>query len=221
MILNMKLFYRYIFCIALIVLVASCSSSRKTSDAQTSVPTSQWKSGDAVLSRASIKIKDEKGKGVSLSGNLRMLRDDVIILNATYIFGIQVGFVEITKDKILIVSKVTNQYTEMLYEELSLKMGKIITFDAFQRLFWGEQSNLQINGLKWAYDSFVSLPDNRSLPSELKLNFNAGKKSIDMMMQLSNFRYDASWNPRTQIDLSTYTKLTSEQFYGLISSLVK
>ena len=100
-------------------------------------------------------------------------------------------------------------------------MGKIITFDAFQRLFWGEQSNLQINGLTWEYDSFVSLPDNRSLPSELKLNFNAGKKSIDMMMQLSNFRYDASWNPRTQIDLSTYTKLTSEQFYGLISSLVK
>lgn len=216
----MKHFFKHIFSVLAIILVVSCATSRKAVDQQKDNVVSDWQSGDAVVSRATIKIKNGREREISLSGNLKMLRNDVIILNATYIFGIQIGFVELTPEKVLIVSRATKQYTEISYAELSAKLGKMISFDDFQRLFWGENADIQFKGVKWKHDEFVLMPDGRKVPSELSMNLTSANKSIALQIRLINLRYDNSWNSRMHVDFSTYTKLTLDQFYTLLSSMV-
>lgn len=217
---NMKHFLKYIYSVLAIIIVVSCATSRKAADQQKDNVLSDWQSGDAVVSRAAIKIKNGREREISLSGNLKMLRNDVIILNATYIFGIQIGFVELTPEKVLIVSRATKQYTEISYAELSAKLGKIISFEDFQRLFWGENADIQFKGVKWKHDEFVLMPDGRKVPSELSMNLTSANKSIALQIRLINLRYDNSWNSRMHVDFSTYTKLTLDQFYTLLSSMV-
>lgn len=217
---NMKHFLKYIYSVLAIILVVSCATSRKAADQQKDNVLSDWQSRDAVVSRAAIKIKNGREREISLSGNLKMLRNDVIILNATYIFGIQIGFVELTPEKVLIVSRATKQYTEISYAELSAKLGKIISFEDFQRLFWGENADIQFKGVKWKHDEFVLMPDGRKVPSELSMNLTSANKSIALQIRLINLRYDNSWNSRMHVDFSTYTKLTLDQFYTLLSSMV-
>lgn len=217
---NMKHFLKYIYSVLAIILVVSCATSRKAADQQKDNVLSDWQSGDAVVSRVTIKIKNGREREISLSGNLKMLRNDVIILNATYIFGIQIGFVELTPEKVLIVSRATKQYTEISYAELSAKLGKMISFDDFQRLFWGENADIQFKGVKWKHDEFVLMPDGRKVPSELSMNLTSANKSIALQIRLINLRYDNSWNSRMHVDFSTYTKLTLDQFYTLLSSMV-
>lgn len=217
---NMKHFLKYIYSVLAIILVVSCATSRKAADQQKDNVVSDWQSDDAVVSRAAIKIKNGREREISLSGNLKMLRNDVIILNATYIFGIQIGFVELTPEKVLIVSRATKQYTEISYAELSAKLGKMISFDDFQRLFWGENADIQFKGVKWKHDEFVLMPDGRKVPSELSMNLTSANKSIALQIRLINLRYDNSWNSRMHVDFSTYTKLTLDQFYTLLSSMV-
>lgn len=216
----MKHFFKHIFSVLAIILVVSCATSRKAVDQQKDNVVSDWQSSDAVVSRAAIKIKNGREREISLSGNLKMLRNDVIILNATYIFGIQIGFVELTPEKVLIVSRATKQYTEISYAELSAKLGKMISFDDFQRLFWGENADIQFKGVKWKHDEFVLMPDGRKVPSELSMNLTSANKSIALQIRLINLRYDNSWNSRMHVDFSTYTKLTLDQFYTLLSSMV-
>lgn len=216
----MKHFFKHIFSVFAIILVVSCATSRKAVDQQKDNVVSDWQSGDAVVSRATIKIKNGREREISLSGNLKMLRNDVIILNATYIFGIQIGFVELTPEKVLIVSRATKQYAEISYAELSAKLGKMISFDDFQRLFWGENADIQFKGVKWKHDEFVLMPDGRKVPSELSMNLTSANKSIALQIRLINLRYDNSWNSRMHVDFSAYTKLTLDQFYTLLSSMV-
>ena len=126
----------------------------------------------------------------------------------------------LTPEKVLIVSRATKQYTEISYAELSAKLGKIISFDDFQRLFWGENADIQFKGVKWKHDEFVLMPDGRKVPSELSMNLTSANKSIALQIRLINLRYDNSWNSRMHVDFSTYTKLTLDQFYTLLSSMV-
>lgn len=215
----MKTIHYYILCVAVLIGMASCSSSRKAMTDVSSVH-SEWKSGENVVARVNLKFKDSKGKGTSVGGTLRMKRDDVVQLNATYILGIQIGTLEMTADSVLIVSRATRQYAVFDYSELSALLGRALTFNDVQDIFWGESDDFKAKGMKWKYGSFVNMPDDRRLPGELEMKFANGGASVDVSMVFSNHKYEDGWAARTKTNTSNYTRLTAEQVVNIISLLI-
>ena len=121
----MKNIRYYIIGVIAVMLLAACSSARKS--VLSTAPKSEvsvWNAGECVVARANTSLSVSKGKNIAVGGTLRMKRDDVIQLNLTYIFGIQVGTLEITQDSILVLSRTTRQYALFGYEELSALMGQ-------------------------------------------------------------------------------------------------
>lgn len=205
--------------IVLFAVMASCSSTRKMT-MENSGKQSVWNSGECVAARLNLKFADSSGKGTSIGGSLRMKRDDVVQLNATYILGIQVGTLEMTRDSIVIISRTTRQYAVFGYPELSAMLKRELTFDDMQSLFWGEAKDLKLNGMKWKYGSFVNMQDNRKLPGDIKLQFADGKSSVDISLELSNHQYNGDWNTRTKFNTSNYTGLSLEQAVKIVSLLI-
>lgn len=215
----MKRIHYYIICVAVLIGMASCSSSRKVAvDAPGSG--SAWKTGENVVARANLKFKDSNGKGTSVGGTLRMKRDDVVQMNATYILGIQIGTLEMTRDSVLVVSRATRQYAVFGYQELSSLIGRNITFNDVQNIFWGEAEEFQVKGVDWKYGSFVELSDKRKLPGQLELRFVKGAQSIDVAMSFSNHKYEDGWALRTKVNTSNYTSLSVEQAVKIITLLI-
>lgn len=210
---------RYIYNILgvlLVVLLASCSSSRKMSK----VKESAWNPYECVIARANMAVSADGAGNVSLGGTLRMKRDDVIQINATYILGIPVGNVEFTHDRVLVVSRTTRQYIALNYQELSLLMGSDITFQDFQNVFWGEAEKLNVKGVDWKYITYTQLADGRRLPEEYDVAFSRGQTSVKARLKLSNFKLEDGWNTRTEVNTSRYTQLSVDQLVKLISILL-
>lgn len=83
----------------------------------------------------SVELGDHK---VSLSGNLRMKRDDVIMLQLMALGVAEVGRLEFTKDYVLIMDRVNKQYIKTPYREVSFLRSSGINFHMLQSLFWNE-----------------------------------------------------------------------------------
>lgn len=199
--------------------MASCSSSRKAIMGNAAGET-VWKSGECVVAKANIGIADSKGKGTAIGGTLRMKRDDVVQLNATYVLGIQVGTLELTKDSVLVVSRVTRQYASFDYSELSSLLGRKISFEDFQDIFWGEGKELNLNGFEWTYGNFAKMTDNRKFPSEMEMKFANKGSSVNITFAFSNYRYDEDWSVRTKFNASGYANLSIEQVVQIIALLI-
>lgn len=119
------------------VILAACSTSRKVAgDVSPSKQKVAWKTGECIVAKTSIHLSDNTKKlDVSVNGTLRMKRDDVVQLSATYLFGIQVGTLEITPEAVTIISRATRQYAILSYEELSSLTGRALSFDDLQDIF--------------------------------------------------------------------------------------
>lgn len=217
----MKHIRYYIVAMVAILFMVACSSSRKASNSSyKDVPVSTWKVGECVTAKANIRIGTDKGKGVSVGGTLKMKRDDVIILNATYIFGLQIGTMELTRDSVLVVSRYTRQYIRMTYPELSALIGREVTFKDMQDIFWGEAEEFRIKSVEWKYGSFAKMDDDRRLPEQLDLTFEHGVSSLEMSLTLSRHKYEAGWNTRSSFNTANYEQLSPEQIKKLVTMLI-
>lgn len=217
----MNRIHYYIVALAAILFMASCSSSRKASvSGRKDVPASMWKADECVTAKANIRIHTDKGKGVSVGGTLRMKRDDVILLNATYIFGLQIGTMELTREHILVVSRYTRQYVRMTYPELSALIGSDVTFRDMQDIFWGEADAFSVRSVEWKYGSFAKMEDDRRLPGQLDVTFARGATAMGMSLTLSRHKYDGGWNTRTSFNEAGYEQLSPEQLRKLMAMLL-
>ncbi len=77
------------------------------------------------------------GKDVSVSGTLRMKRDDVVQLSLT-VFGVEVGRMEFTPADVLVVDRVNKQYVRASYSEVDFLRQAELDFYSLQALFWDE-----------------------------------------------------------------------------------
>ena len=216
----MKLVYYYIIGVLVLIGLASCSSGRKAAQDKLAV-SSEWKAGESVVARANIRFEHSKGKNSSVGGGLKMKRNDVVQLNLTYILGIQIGTLELTPDSVLIVSKATRQYAVFDYSELSELLGREISFNDLQSIFWGEADRFEVKGMQWKYGSFSSLQDGRRLPEELSLKFSKGSDSVGLSMSMSNYRLEQNEIVHTKINTSNYTRLTVDQVLKMITLLLE
>lgn len=141
---------KYLFpLLALALLLASCASSRKTikSDTTTTTPAETHTFAARVLAQrtqaqgitAKMNLRIEAGKkNVSVGGNFRALRDDVIQIQLVFLGIKEVGRLELTRDSILLVDRINRQYIHARYADIPYLRRAGITFRSFQALFWGE-----------------------------------------------------------------------------------
>lgn len=217
----MKHIHYYIIGVCVILSMVACSSSRKAmKDESVASARSVWKPGECVVARANIALADASGKDIAVGGTLRMRRDDVIQLNATYILGIQVGTMEITRDTVLIVSRATRQYAAFDYQELSALLGRTITFEDMQNIFWGEAADFNVKGVRWKYNRFTELADGRKLPESMEVAFSKGSVTVKLVLNTSNHKQEDGWTTRTKFNTTNYGRLTSNQIIRMLTLLM-
>lgn len=135
-----------IITLAAALLLTGCATSRKsTTTTTTPAPTrslvplvnAQRVKAEALTAKLNLRV-EAGGKKMSIGGNFRVRRDDVIQLQLVW-FGIkEVGRLELTRDTLLILDRMNNQYLRVAYAQVPYLQRAGIDFYAFQSLFWGE-----------------------------------------------------------------------------------
>jgi hypothetical protein len=194
-------------------MLASCHSSKKatkdksdktkptTTITTPTTPTSSNKQ-DADLNRAKIavgtnftsKVKvtiTQEGKEITTNGNLRMRYDDVIQLTLVDpLLGIaEIGRIELSPKKILIIDRVNKRYVDTTYDEFSAFKSRNIDFPTIQDFFWQEAKK----GDSFAY----------TIPA---------KKNIKLDLKLSNKGNNANWDAHTAVS-DKYTKTDANKLF--------
>lgn len=132
-----------------ITMVASCGSTRKvvneTPNAQAVVQKQEFLqkvSDNAQHARfitSKVKFSVEVGsQQLTLTGNLKMKRDDVIRLQLMAFGFVEAGRLEFTKEYVLIMDRINKQYLRVPYQQLDFLRNSGLDFYALQALFWNE-----------------------------------------------------------------------------------
>ena len=132
-----------------IVVVAGCGSKRKvvkeTPVAQNVVQQQEFLqkvSDNAQHARfitSKVKFSVEVGaQQLTLTGNLKMKRDDVIRLQLMAFGFVEAGRLEFTKDYVLVMDRINKQYLKVPYQQLDFLRNSGLDFFALQALFWNE-----------------------------------------------------------------------------------
>ena len=135
-----------------VTMVASCGSTRKvvkeTPNAQAVVQKQQKQeflqkvSDNAQHARfitSKVKFSVEVGsQQLTLTGNLKMKRDDVIRLQLMAFGFVEAGRLEFTKEYVLIMDRINKQYLRVPYQQLDFLRNSGLDFYALQALFWNE-----------------------------------------------------------------------------------
>ena len=149
--------------------------------------------GTNFTSKVRVTITQE-GKDVTTNGNLRMRYGDVIQLTLVDpVLGIaEIGRLELSPTKVLIIDRVNKRYVETSYQEFTALKNHNIEFNTIQEFFWQEAKS----GDKFAY----------TIPA---------KKDIKLDLRLSNKGSNANWNAHTAVS-GKYTKTAANKLFGSI-----
>ncbi len=193
----------YILMPAIILLLASCHSSKKTTEkgidkvtSPTTVITSDLRNNTQTNFTAKVKVAiTQNGNTMSTNGHLRMRKGEVIqITLSDPVFGItEVGRMELSPENILIIDRINRRYVECKYDEFDAFKGKNIDFTNIQDFFWDKAQN----------SNEVSY----SIPS---------KSEIKLDLKLSDKGNQSNWEAHTKVS-SKYVKTDANK---LFSSLV-
>ena len=96
----------------------------------------------------------------SLTGNLKMKRDDVIRLQLMAFGFVEAARLEFTKDYVLIMDRINKQFLRVPYHHVDFLRNSGINFNTLQALFWNElflPGHEKIN--EAAYDSIQVMSD--------------------------------------------------------------
>ena len=86
---------------------------------------------------AKVRITGVGAKDLSVNGQLRMRRNDVVRLSLRFL-GMEVGLLEFTPKDVLVVDRVNKQYVRASYSEVSFLRQAALDFYSLQSLFWNE-----------------------------------------------------------------------------------
>ena len=136
--------------LALPLVFAACGSHKKnikepvklTSDARERVnfiSSVQDNAQTAKFITSKVKFSVEVGpQKLTLTGNLKMKRDDVIRLQLMAFGFVEAGRIEMTKEYVLIMDRINKLYLKVPYAQLDFLRNSSIDFYVLQALFWNE-----------------------------------------------------------------------------------
>ncbi|MBP3774342.1 MAG: DUF4292 domain-containing protein [Bacteroidaceae bacterium] len=97
---------------------------------------SHAQTGKTVTAKARVRVQAE-GKDITLNGNLKMMRDEVIQLSLS-LMGFEVGHMEFSKDEVLVIDRVHRQFVKVPYQQVDFLGKANVDFNVLQAVFWNE-----------------------------------------------------------------------------------
>ena len=125
----------------------------------------------------SVEVGQQK---LTLTGNLKMKRDDVIRLQLMAFGFVEAGRIEMTKDYVLIMDRINKQYLKAPWMSVDFLRNSGLNFNTIQALFWSElfRPN-QVSADKETRDSLAS--------------YSILANGDDMIVGLESGKMDYSW----------------------------
>ena len=139
--------------LALPLALVSCKSHKS---ATTDTTMKKVKKGDLISNvqdnaqtgkffTSKVKFSVEVGpQKLTLTGNLRMRRHDVIRLQLMAFGFVEAGRIELTKEYVLIMDRINKQYLKVPWISVDFLRNSGIDFNTIQSLFWNELLFLRI-----------------------------------------------------------------------------
>lgn len=136
-----------ILLLVLPLMFAGCNSSKKASGKGEKTESagdnayklrmlSNRQTAKAITAKMKISV-DMGGRDMTMSGNLKMKRDDVIQLSLSFL-GMEVGRLEFSTDNVLVVDRMKRRYARVSYNQMDFLQAANLDFYALQSLFWAE-----------------------------------------------------------------------------------
>ena len=129
-----------------------------------------------ITSKVKLNI-DAGGKDVSLSGNLKMKRDDVIRLQLMAFGLVEAARLEFTKDYVLIMDRINKQYLKAPYKDIDFLRTSGLNFHSLQALFWNE----------------LFQPNHTTLSKQDLQNYITRAEKEDAIIRYEDSKFDYSW----------------------------
>ena len=128
-----------------------------------------------------VKFSVEVGpQKLTLTGNLKMRRNDVIRLQLMAFGFVEAGRLEFTKDYVLIMDRINKQYLKAPYRQIDFLRNSGLNFSALQALFWNELFKPNQSSDAVVLDKTAS-------------GFATIESGDDMIISLEDGKMDYSW----------------------------
>ncbi|SEG09580.1 protein of unknown function [Xylanibacter ruminicola] len=155
-----------------------------------------------------VKFSVEVGpQKLTLTGNLRMKRDDVIRLQLMAFGFVEAGRIELTKDYVLIMDRINKQYLKAPYIQVDFLRNSGLNFKSLQALFWNElfkpnQSSLMRHAVDTtkAYSTLESGDDMIISMEEGKMDYSWLASKSTALIRMANILYKDRFNGNTQLN---------------------
>ena len=213
---------------ALPLVISSCGSKKKVigdSKTQTEVVTTnnvvKKVTENAQTNRfITSKVKftlEVSNRQMTLTGNLKMKRDDVIRLQLMAFGFVEAARLEFTKDYVLIMDRINKQYLKAPFNQIDFLRNSGINFYTLQALFWNElfapnRTKLTAEDLK----KFSTHADG----DNIVISLEDGKQEYSWLtneaglINMANILYKDRFNGNTQLnwDYDEFTALNKKAF---------
>ena len=218
--------------LALPLVLASCGSKKKTVQPQTMNQSTKEKANfiehvqnnaqTAKFITSKVKFSVEVGpQKLTLTGNLKMKRDDVIRLQLMAFGFVEAGRIELTKEYVLIMDRINKQYLKAPYISVDFLRNSGLNFNTLQALFWNElfRPN-QVSVKNEADDKDKKDKKKKEKETTLPAKEDLGIYSIiesgdDMIISREEGKMDYSWLASKQTALIRMANvLYKDRFHG-------
>lgn len=134
-----------------------------------------------------VKFSVEVGpQKLTLTGNLKMKRDDVIRLQLMAFGFVEAGRIELTKDYVLIMDRINKQYLKAPWMSVDFLRNSGMNFQTLQALFWNEL-------FRPNQSSLVKTDKKQQIVVDSIPNYNILENGDDMIISLEEGKMDYSW----------------------------
>ena len=152
-----------------------------------------------------VKFSVEVGvQKLTLTGNLKMKRDDVIRLQLMAFGFVEAGRIELTPEYVLIMDRINKQYMKATYGSIDFLRNSGLNFYTMQALFWNE---LFVPGQTKVLDASLNKMDADMAGENVIISLNDGKMQYRWLatkdqaqIRMTNIMYVDQFKGNTQLN---------------------
>ena len=201
----------------LTMVIASCGSKRKAVKETPKVATVDTLKQQAFLQKVTdnaqharfitskVKFSVEVGaREMTLTGNLKMKRDDVVRLQLMAFGFVEAGRLEFTKEYVLIMDRINKLYLKVPYNQLDFLRNSGIDFYVIQALFWNElfqPGKMKVTDeLLHSYNLETGTEDAVIAMQDGKLSYRWLADNLTARVKMANIMYNDKYRGNYQLN---------------------
>ena len=219
--------------LAIPLFLGSCASKKKAVVQNTNTLNNEQRANMGFIDRvkdnaiskkfitSKVKFSVEVGaQKLTLTGNLKMKRDDVIRLQLMAFGFVEAGRIELTKDYVLIMDRINKQYLKAPYVQVDFLRNNGLNFNAMQALFWNELSQPNQCSVTKGVDTtkvYTVLESGEDMvitlqEGKMEYSWLAGRN--DGQIKMANMLYKDKLNGTSQLnwDYNEFVPVSGKQF---------